>query len=397
MKLKPSTYQTAIIKAVEENLAKPIKNGITVNALAGSGKSTLLVMIANVLKRYGIRPEEVAVLAFGNKNKADLSKKFQEKLGTEWSESVRTIHSLGYQLYRDALFVRHKLVKIQDWKYARIAERKGWMTDKNGFVGKLVENDIPAIRDEQEFIRLLELLRLYCYEPTTENVAALNGEYRLSIINNEVVAQAAKECLEAGEDEAIFRYIIDRVDMCYLPWKQKDNSPFSDVIAKLRRQLKVIMVDESQDTDQLQIELIASLIEPGQSFIIAVGDHYQSVYHFRGCLNNGMEILGKRFNCINFDLPINYRCGQVHLELVREIFPHIHILARPDAPTGEIRVISNKDLEQEDHLIYVSLTRVLANGSDESGILYLVLREREDGVMFPSWLPEKYCQLWNFN
>jgi ATP-dependent exoDNAse (exonuclease V) beta subunit len=49
-------------------------------------------------------------------------------------------------------------------------------------------------------------------------------------------------------------------------------------IAKLRWQIKVIMVDESQDTDQVQIELIASLIELGQSFIIAVGDHYQSVY-----------------------------------------------------------------------------------------------------------------------
>jgi superfamily I DNA/RNA helicase len=35
------------------------------------------------------------------------------------------------------------------------------------------------------------------------------------------------------------------------------------VIAKLRRQLKVIRVDESQNTDQPQIELIASLIEPG--------------------------------------------------------------------------------------------------------------------------------------
>ncbi|HBB34470.1 MAG TPA: hypothetical protein DDZ80_21165 [Cyanobacteria bacterium UBA8803] len=38
------------------------------------------------------------------------------------------------------------------------------------------------------------------------------------------------------------------------------------------------MVDESQDTDQLQIELIALLIEPGQSFIIAVSDRYQSIY-----------------------------------------------------------------------------------------------------------------------
>ena len=39
-------------------------------------------------------------------------------------------------------------------------------------------------------------------------------------------------------------------------------------IAKLRRQLKVIMVDESQDTDQLQIELIASLIFE-RNFVLA--------------------------------------------------------------------------------------------------------------------------------
>ena len=72
-----------------------------------------------------------------------------------------------------------------------------------------------------------------------------------------------------------------------------------------------------------------------------------------------------------------------------------------------------QEREQEDHLLYVALTRTLADGAEGSGILYLVCREAssadddedkdkdkihivKEQVKYPNWLPKKYCQLWKW-
>jgi len=70
----------------------------------------------------------------------------------------------------------------------------------------------------------------------------------------------------------------------------------------------------------------------------------------------------------------------------------------------------DEEREQEDHLLYVALTRTLADGIKGSGILYLVCREghesdndddeaheRQDKVSWPQWLPKKYRQMWNWD
>ena len=69
----------------------------------------------------------------------------------------------------------------------------------------------------------------------------------------------------------------------------------------------------------------------------------------------------------------------------------------------------DEEREQEDHLLYVALTRTLADGKEGSGILYLVCREASSvdddddetrvhrvRVKWPDWLPKKYRKLWNW-
>lgn len=53
-----------------------------------------------------------------------------------------------------------------------------------------------------------------------------------------------------------------------------------------------------------------------------------------------------------------------------------------------------QEREQELHLLYVALTRTLADGVDGSGILYLIIREDQKGKpKYPAWLPSKYRRL----
>ena len=52
---------------------------------------------------------------------------------------------------------------------------------------------------------------------------------------------------------------------------------------------------------------------------------------------------------------------------------------------------SREERQQEQHMIYVSLTRCLAR--TKGGILWLVLEGKEE-VSYPKWLPHDYRKLW---
>lgn len=343
--MQPSSYQTDIIKAVHQRLKATKKRGLIVEARAGAGKSTILWMIAQELQKAGYKAPEVVAVVFGKKNQLDLQTKFKSKVGGEWGESVRTIHSLCYEIYRAALGVEHRRVKVERSKYKEIAQKFELLPVDNDYQstpGSLLEDEL--IFAEKDFLDLLERLRLYCLDATTDNVSFLTNLYKLGIKGIPQVATAAAKCLKQGLAEATGKqYRIDTLDMVWVVWALREDARFAGAIKKKREQLRVLALDESQDTDLLQIEILSLLIDPERSFLIGAGDRFQSCYFFRGCLNDGLERITERFSAENLPLPVCYRCGVKHLELVREVFPHIPIQPRPDAPQGEIRVIWEKD------------------------------------------------------
>lgn len=309
--MQPSSYQTDIIKAVQQRLKAKEKKGLIVEALAGCGKSTILWMIALELMQQGFQASEVVAVAFGKKNQRDLERKFKTKVGSAWGGSVRTIHSLCYSIYRDALNVPHKSVKLERWKYEEIAQKFGLLPvedEHRSLPGSLLEGDL--IFAEKDFLDLLEKLRLYCLEATTENVGFLTNFYKLGIRHIPTVTNAASQCLKQGLTEATGSlYRIDTTDMVWVPWMMREDARFAGVIARLRSTLRVLMCDEIQDTDLLQVEVLSLLLDPERSFLIGVGDARQAVYFFRGSLNDGMQRITERFKGENLPLPICYRCG----------------------------------------------------------------------------------------
>ena len=344
--MEPSDYQADIIKAVQQRLKAQKKKGLIVEALAGAGKSTMIWLICQQLQSLGYTPKEVVAVVFGRKNKEDLQKKIEQKVGSDWGASVRTLHSLCYGIYRDALNVSHARVTSENSKYTRIAQEFGLFPLKDERRGI----DIPgtlfdgAIFSEKDFTDLLDRIRLYCLDVTHENVKYLVELYHLGIKDIKVVTQAASFCLNEGLKLATNRrYWIDMTDMVWVPWAMCNDSRFSAAISGKKEQLKFILLDEAQDTDLLQIEMLSLLIDPERSFLTAVGDRNQAVYFFRGALNDGMDRIQKRFLGENLPLPVCYRCGTKHLDLVREVFQSIPIQPRPDAPAGDIRVVFSRD------------------------------------------------------
>lgn len=291
-----SRYQEEILEAVQQRLKTSPKKGLIVEALAGCGKSTMLWLMVKELAQQGFQPSEVVAVVFGKKNQLDLESKMKSKVGKEWGTCVRTIHSLCYEVYRSALNVPHKRVQMESDKYRQIAKDFKFLTykrDQEEVTGTLLEGRHPAIYEEKDFLNLLDLLRLYCKPVTEEEVEVLTELYGLGINKIDGVTRAAQKCLDKGMSEAIGgRFSIDPTDMVYVPWYLREDARFRAAIAKKRAALKALMTDECQDTDILQLEMLSLLVDPARCFVTAVGDRWQAVYFFRGCLNDGIDKMG---------------------------------------------------------------------------------------------------------
>lgn len=87
MELSP--FQSKILEAVDKRVSARSKQGLIVEALAGAGKSTMIWLICQQLQAQGFSPREVTALVFGRKNKDDLQKKIEQKVGANWGGVVR--------------------------------------------------------------------------------------------------------------------------------------------------------------------------------------------------------------------------------------------------------------------------------------------------------------------
>ena len=74
--------------------------------------------------------------------------------------------------------------------------------------------------------------------------------------------------------------ILDNDDLLVLASRMMRDHP--DIAALYADKFKLIMVDEFQDTDQMQVDMIKRLAGPGACRLCTVGDAQQSIYRFRG-------------------------------------------------------------------------------------------------------------------
>lgn len=73
--------------------------------------------------------------------------------------------------------------------------------------------------------------------------------------------------------------VLDNDDLLKLALAALSNE---SIARDYRDRFKLVMVDEFQDTSQLQIEIVRHLAGPGLRYLCTVGDAQQSIYRFRG-------------------------------------------------------------------------------------------------------------------
>lgn len=101
-------------------------------------------------------------------------------------------------------------------------------------------------------------------------------------------------------------------------------SEYPHIAQQYRERFKLVMVDEFQDTSQLQIDLIRCICGDDLQMLCTVGDSQQSIYRFRGAdvnvyLEHKKEMHTKRVDAKCLQLDDNFRSHGDVLALVRAI------------------------------------------------------------------------------
>jgi|GEM_PF-550092 len=328
--MEPSAYQLRIL-----NWLKTGKGHGCCNAVAGSGKSTTLRLAAIALQESGLSPSDIKIIVFGKANSLDLVAKF----GKAWEKSISTLHSAGWSILKQYLKIPSEISRglIQSNKYKKIAQDLDLIKSRANPRGNLKAEG--ALSKEDDFLKLLDLIRLTNQEPTAEAIDEITSHFEIEgIYEPSILAAAIKECLVIGQAQARKRQAFDFTDQIWLPvqWKLTSQKWF--------KPYKFVLVDECQDLNASQLELAMGLA--GQNGrLLFVGDPNQAIMGFAGADNNSYYNIVERTQATELPLSICYRCPKSHIDLVKWNFPGIPIEAREDAEKGSITRCEESELK----------------------------------------------------
>ncbi len=111
------------------------------------------------------------------------------------------------------------------------------------------------------------------------SAAAAEVEAGLAVRELSYVIRIAR-AVDAAYAQAKGPARLDQTDLLRRAYQALAEHPA--IAAAYRDQFKMIMIDEFQDTDELQVALISALAQPHRANVCTVGDAQQSIYRFRG-------------------------------------------------------------------------------------------------------------------
>jgi len=265
---------------------------VLVLAGAGSGKTTVLVRrIAYIIKSRGISPFSILAITFTNKAASEMKKRIGDILGDVAENMwIGTFHSRCVRILRSCI---DRLGYGKDFVIYDSADSKTLLKecyreeniDEKNFpinnVRAIISNAKNDVMDENTFENL------YSKDFRMATVARIYKKYQ----------QKLKRSNALDFDDIILNTV-------------KILSTEPDILERYQEMFKYILVDEYQDTNNLQYLLINLLAQKYQN-ICVVGDDDQSIYKFRGAnIGNILSFEEDFADAKRITLDQNYRSTQ---------------------------------------------------------------------------------------
>ena len=120
----------------------------------------------------------------------------------------------------------------------------------------------------------VELLKAEAADAFINIVLACGGPALDALVGLARAVEAEYRALKAGQSA------LDNNDLLRMAYEALRDYP--SIRAAYEGRFKMVMIDEFQDTDQMQVDLIRYLTGAGERALCTVGDAQQSIYRFRG-------------------------------------------------------------------------------------------------------------------
>lgn len=285
----------------EQRQAATFKDGpCLVIAGAGSGKTKVLTTrIANLIEN-GVKPYNILAITFTNKAAGEMRERVNNIIDAH-DAFIGTFHSFGLKIIREnsALFNLTSTFTLIDTEDQTSIIKK-IMKDIN-ITDKMVS---PAfIKNKISFIK--------------------NNMLSDSEIANFLISENEKIAVKVYyEYEKILKRnnTLDFDDLLKKPVELFTSN--KEVLEKYQDKFKYILIDEYQDTNEVQYKLV-KLLSKKYLNLFVVGDPSQSIYAFRGANYQNILNFEKDFKgCTVIKLPQNYRSTQTILDAANEVISH---------------------------------------------------------------------------
>ncbi len=323
---------------------------LLVLAGAGSGKTSVITRkIAHLIEELGIPGRHIAALTFTNKAAREMKERVGKIVdrGKARGLIVSTFHNLGLNIIRDEHphMGYHPGFSIFDAEDAKALLQDLMMRGGSAEAGDEVNDVQMTISSWKNALRS---------PAEAYSKAADEREQRIAIIYKQY-----NEYLKAYN-------AVDFDDLILLPVQLFRDFP--DVLAKWRKKIRYLLVDEYQDTNVCQYELVKQLVAERSAFTV-VGDDDQSIYAWRGARPENLVQLKEDFPSLKIvKLEQNYRStGRILRSANTVIANNPHVFEKAlwsDHTIGEeIRIIRCRSEDAETERVATEiLDQKLKNG-----------------------------------
>ncbi len=356
-----------IFKKLNESQSSAVKQTegpVLILAGAGSGKTTTIISrLAYLIEAVGIPASNTLTLTFTNKAAKEMKERSLAMIeNVAYPPLLCTFHKFGLLFLK---FHIHLLNRANNFVVID--------TDDKKRIIKKINSELPTPLIASEISRYKNSLM-------TPDDAYKQAELFSYKQIAEVFAEYEKYLAENN--------LVDFDDLIALTYKLLDENP--DLAKATSEKYQYIMIDEYQDTNELQLKLLQKLCTTHNNLCV-VGDDDQSIYGWRGAhIRNIMEFDQDFTGASVFKLEENYRSRSPILKVANALIEHNRSrlgkkLLATRGSGEDVAILNSNDENEEARKIAVKIQKLLDSGvrAKEIAVLYRVnvlSRSIEEGL-----------------
>ncbi|CAD7289379.1 ATP-dependent DNA helicase PcrA [Campylobacter majalis] len=361
------------LNQTQQQAATHIDGPMLILAGAGSGKTkTITTRLAYLIGEVGIDPANTLTLTFTNKAANEMRTRAIKLLNNvgNFTPLLCTFHKFGLlflKFYIDKLGRKNNFIIID--------------TDDKKRILKSFESPIPTSTLSNEISNYKN--SLLSVDDAIKLASLETGEK-----GKDGFYQKVAQVYKKYEEYLLSNNLVDFDDLLVLTYKILNTN--HDLAQEISNRYKYIMVDEYQDTNDLQYKLLKKLCTTHEN-ICVVGDDDQSIYGWRGAkIENILNFKDEFKNTKIVRLEHNYRSTTPILKAANELIDHNKgrlgkNLISTKGDGSEIQVYESIDESTESAKIAKAIKKLLASGvkAPEIAILYRInalSRSLEEGL-----------------